>query len=135
MLKDTAHRRVTARILSSTKDHPSADEIYRRALEQLPYITKPTVYNTLKKLEERGVIQSLRISDRELRYDWNTEFHPHLMCTSCGRVVDLEASNLQKILNDYLKDYTVEKIELNVFGLCSQCKTMEEGGEDIENRP
>lgn len=133
MLKNTAHRQIIIKILASTKEHPSADEIFRKALEELPYITKPTVYNTLKKLEEKGEIQKLHISDKELRYDWNTEFHPHLLCTSCGRVIDLDPRDFKQQLSNYIVEHAVEKIELNFYGLCDKCK-LTKGGDDGENK-
>jgi len=56
-LRMTEQRRVIARVLSTSSDHPDAEELHRRAAAEDPRISLATVYRTVRLFEEAGIIE------------------------------------------------------------------------------
>lgn len=108
--------------LLNNKTHPSADKIYNNVNNEFLLISKATVYNTLKLFVEKSLISEITIDNTESRYDYNTSFHGHLKCESCGELYDLD---LDKGLLDTLKldGFEVKTSHLYIKGICKQCKS------------
>ena len=71
--------------LLKNKIHPSVDTIFQNLVNQIPTLSKTTVYNTLALLREKQLIQVI-IDNNEIRYDADTEFHGHFKCLECGAI-------------------------------------------------
>src|ERR1700742_4935213 len=84
----TSQRLVIGRLLRELDRHVAAEEVLRRASEQLPGVSLPTVYATLDLLAELGEARRVSVGGPVL-YDPRTEDHAHLRCRSCGAVFDL----------------------------------------------
>lgn len=69
--------------------HPTADQVYVALLDQMPTLSKMTVYNTLTLLSERGAVLSLSVDARQKRFDGDTSLHGHFICQCCGEVEDV----------------------------------------------
>src|ERR1700712_1753047 len=85
----TSQRLVIGRLLRELDRHVTAEEVLRRASEQLPGVSLPTVYATLDLLTELGEARRVSVGGPVL-YDPRTNDHVHLRCRICGRVEDLE---------------------------------------------
>src|SRR3954451_2821937 len=85
----TSQRLIIHRLLRDLDRHVTAEEVLRRASEQLPGMSLPTVYATLDLLTELGEARRVSVGGPVL-YDRRTEDHAHLRCRQCGRVEDLE---------------------------------------------
>src|SRR4051794_41845740 len=85
----TSQRLVIGRLLREIDRHVTAEEVLRRATEQLPGMSLPTVYATLDLLTDLGEARRVTVGGPVL-YDPRTEDHAHLRCRECGRVEDLE---------------------------------------------
>src|SRR6478672_7268580 len=85
----TSQRLVIGRLLRELDRHVTAEEVLRRASEQLPGVSLPTVYATLDLLAELGVARRVSVGGPVL-YDPRVADHAHLRCRACGRVEDLE---------------------------------------------
>ncbi|HWQ27594.1 MAG TPA: Fur family transcriptional regulator [Dehalococcoidia bacterium] len=124
-IRVTAQRVAVAEVLASAADHPSAQDVYERVKTRLPHITRATVYNTLRVLSEKGLVQPLHFR-HGTRYDGNPHPHANLVCVECGSIVDADINpddviaNLSKALAR-TSDFRVMGQRLDLYGLCSRC--------------
>ena len=90
-LKMTGQRRVIARVLSESADHPDVEELYRRATHLDGRISIATVYRTVRLFEERGILERRDFGGGRARYE-PTEHgkHHHLIDVESGRVIEFE---------------------------------------------
>ncbi|MBM08077.1 MAG: transcriptional repressor [Magnetovibrio sp.] len=99
-LRLTAQRRIIARAICLIEDHPSVDEIHRKALETNPNISIATVYRTLRLFEELGLLDKHEFNQSRARYEEATEnHHDHLIDIETGKTIefhDKEIEALQK---------------------------------------
>ena len=68
-MRMTEQRRVIARVLESSEDHPDVEELYRRAVMVDPNISISTVYRTVKLFEDSGIIEKHEFGDGRARYE------------------------------------------------------------------
>src|SRR3954447_18372633 len=85
----TSQRLVIGRLLRELDRHVTAEEVLRRASEQLPGVSLPTIYETLDLLAELGEARRVSVGGPVL-YDPRVGDHAHLRCRVCGRVEDIE---------------------------------------------
>ena len=74
--------------LLDTKSHPTVHKIYDMLKDEIPSLSKTTVYNVLNLLVNKGLVNQVRIEDNELRFDAEIKEHGHFKCVVCGRVTD-----------------------------------------------
>ena len=105
-LKMTGQRRVIARVLSESADHPDVEELYRRATHLDGRISIATVYRTVRLFEEAGILERHEFGDGRSRYEAASEsHHDHLIDVETGKViefVDEELEELQRRIADRL---------------------------------
>ncbi len=126
-LKLTPQRIAVYFYLTSTKEHPSAETIYKALHQTYPTMSLATVYKALKTLVEVNLVQELNVGEGNFRYDANTIPHPHIQCMSCGRVDDIDGISFNE-LNEKIGVYTDYKVLSNkiyFYGLCNNCKNIE----------
>jgi Fur family ferric uptake transcriptional regulator len=88
-MRMTDQRRVVARVLSTSHDHPDVEELYRRAHAMDPHISIATVYRTVRLFEEAGIIARHDFRDGRSRYEETTDHHhDHLIDMRSGRVIE-----------------------------------------------
>lgn len=99
-LKMTGQRRVIARVLSEAGDHPSVEELYRRASEIDHRISIATVYRTVRLLEEKGILERRDFGGGRARYE-PTEHgrHFHLIDIDTGSVIEFEDHEQEELMN------------------------------------
>ena len=99
-MKMTGQRRLIARVLSESEDHPDVEAVYRRASELDPKISIATVYRTVRLFEEANILDRHDFGDGRARYEEAPlEHHDHLIDVRSGRVLefqDEEIEHLQK---------------------------------------
>jgi Fur family transcriptional regulator, ferric uptake regulator len=100
-LKMTGQRRVIARIMSESGDHPDVEELYRRAVARDPRISIATVYRTVRLFEERGILERRDFGGGRARYE-PTEHghHHHLIDIDSGWVIEFSDVEHEKVLQD-----------------------------------
>jgi Fur family peroxide stress response transcriptional regulator len=121
--KVTPQRLAICKLLLSSKDHPSADQIYQEVKKQYPTISLATVYFTLDLLKDLGLVQELGFSDRSSRYDPNTSPHINVICPKCGKVYDYETASVKKLWSQIIAEmsYTPLRQRLDIYILCDKC--------------
>jgi Fur family transcriptional regulator, ferric uptake regulator len=119
-LRMTDQRRVIARVLDSSRDHPDVEELYARAIQVDPKISIATVYRTVKLFEEAGILERLEFRDGRARYeDAERDHHDHLIDLHTGEViefVDPEIEELQDRIAAKL-GYHLRGHKLELYGL------------------
>jgi Fur family ferric uptake transcriptional regulator len=97
-LKMTTQRRVIARVLSESDDHPDVEMLYHRAVEVDPKISVATVYRTVKLFEEAGIIERHDFGDGRARYEEHPdEHHDHLVDLKSGNVIEFMNKEIEKL--------------------------------------
>ncbi|WP_051461989.1 MULTISPECIES: Fur family transcriptional regulator [Commensalibacter] len=90
-LKMTGQRRVIARVLSQSHDHPDVEELYRRASKLDDNISVATVYRTVRLLEEKGILEKHDFGGGRARYEVTEQgTHYHLIDVDTGKVIEFE---------------------------------------------
>lgn len=99
-MRMTEQRRVIARVLSTSTDHPDVEELYARASAVDDRISIATVYRTVRLFEESGILERHDFGDGRARYEEvREEHHDHLIDVQSGRVIEFhneEIEHLQK---------------------------------------
>ena len=97
-MRMTEQRRVVARVLSESHDHPDVEELYRRAAAVDPHISIATVYRTVRLLEEAGIIEKHDFRDGRSRYEEAGEqHHDHLIDMKTGKVVEFYDEEIERL--------------------------------------
>jgi Fur family transcriptional regulator, peroxide stress response regulator len=118
----TPQRKAILDYLVSTLEHPGAYKIFEEVKKVQPRLSLATVYNTLQVLTENGLIKMLTFRE-DNRYEANLSFHINLICTSCGRIQDLEAETHVSPEEVHEKiGFEVMTYRMEYHGLCSNCK-------------
>ena len=98
-LKMTGQRRVIARVLSESDDHPDVEELYRRAAALDSRISIATVYRTVRLLEENGILERRDFGGGRARYEASEHgHHHHLIDVDTGRVIEFEDAEHEQVL-------------------------------------
>lgn len=105
--------------------HPTAETIHRRLGEEIPTLSKATVYNTLNLLSEKKLVSTMKANQQETRYDLLMEEHGHFVCNECGVIVNFP----YRFRDHYrgLEGYRIEQEEIVVKGVCSDCMKKQKG--------
>lgn len=99
-LKMTGQRRVIARALGESSDHPDVESIYARAAKIDPRISIATVYRTVKLFEDAHIIERHDFGDGRSRYEEMPEaHHDHLIDVRSGNVVEFSNDALEQLKN------------------------------------
>ena len=105
-LRITEQRKVIARVLSESKDHPDVEALHERAAAIDPGISIATVYRTVRLFEDAGILERHDFGDGRARYEAAAEtHHDHLIDVETGKViefVDAELEALQKRIAEKL---------------------------------
>lgn len=119
-LRITEQRRVIARVLSESADHPDVEKLYERASAIDPGISIATVYRTVRLFEEAGILDRHDFGDGRARYEASPEaHHDHMIDVETGRViefVDPELEALQRQIADRLGFRLVDH-RMELFGV------------------
>ena len=103
--------------------HPSIDEIYMALCQDIPTLSKTTVYNTLKLFVEHGAARMLTIDERNACFDGDTSNHAHFQCKVCGKITDVPLASEEPEETKRLKQkgYRIEEIHYYYKGVCPDC--------------
>ena len=119
-VKLTDQRKIIAKVMSQSKDHPDVDELYKRVSKIDPKISIATVYRTVKLLEEEGIVAKHDFKGKKARYEELSEsHHDHLIDVKTGEIVefvDEEIEVLQKKVAEKL-GYNLIDHKLELYGI------------------
>ncbi len=119
-LRITEQRKIIARVISNSDDHPDVDVLYQRSSAIDPKISIATVYRTVRLFEEAGILDRHDFGDGRARYEAAPEaHHDHLIDVETGKVVefvDPELEALQKQIAEKL-GYRLVDHRMELYGV------------------
>ena len=95
-----------------------------RLKPQFPDLSLGTVYRNLAAFKAEGVIDSVGVVNGLERYDGNTIPHAHIVCESCGAVLDAETIELSGELLAHVQQDTgcaIRRYQISFTGVCPNC--------------
>lgn len=120
-LKMTEQRRIIARVLSDSSDHPDVELVHRRAVRLDPRISIATVYRTVKLFEEAGIIQRHDFGqDGRARYEETTEqHHDHLIDVNGGEVIEFIDAEIERLQHEVARrlGYRLVGHKMELYGV------------------
>ena len=131
ILRENGHRLTPQRMLviealHNADRHISAEELYKQLRNRYPYANISTVYRTLELLKELNLVTEADFGEGRVRYHVAEKgHHHHLVCHSCGKVVDLEDLALRPLQETLLQKpgFDADLRHLAISGECSRCRT------------
>jgi Fur family ferric uptake transcriptional regulator len=97
-MRMTEQRRVIARVLADSADHPDVEELYRRCAEIDKNISISTVYRTVKLFEDAGIIERHDFREGRARYEQIPDaHHDHLINLRNGQVIEFQSEEIEKL--------------------------------------
>ncbi|HBM74318.1 MAG TPA: transcriptional repressor [Clostridiaceae bacterium] len=102
------------------KNHPSADQIYKKLVVDIPTLSKTTIYNILNLFLEKKIVQPIVIEENETRYDADIRIHGHFKCEVCGTIYDLPI-DISTLKVEGLDKFQVNESHIYFKGICYKC--------------
>ncbi|HEX2727303.1 MAG TPA: Fur family transcriptional regulator [Beijerinckiaceae bacterium] len=97
-LRITDQRRVIAKVLAESEDHPDVETLHARAAAVDPHISIATVYRTVRLFEEAGILERHEFGDGRSRYEAASEtHHDHLIDVETGNVIEFVDEELEEL--------------------------------------
>ncbi len=124
-LKSTSQRDVIAKVFFANDRHSSVEELYNEVKEVNARIGYATVYRTMKLLTECGLAVERHFRDGEARYERAEEaHHDHLICESCGKIVEFEEEQIEKLQREVARrsGFELRGHKMELYGLCRDCR-------------
>lgn len=124
-MRATPQRMAIYQQLAKSDSHPTAQRIYEELRPLFPSLSLATVYNTLDRLVETGIIHTLgSAGDNAIHYDADTSPHVNLACISCHRVVDLPSQHVKALDEEVAASSSYQLLGARVlyYGWCPECQ-------------
>ena len=125
-LKTSSQRNLVLEIMLREKKHLTVEELYAIVKTEHPDIGIATVYRTVRLLCAANIARELPITQQVSRYEIVSEgnHHDHLICTSCGRFVEISSEQIEReqLLIAKKHDFTLTDHSLILYGICKQCR-------------
>ncbi len=131
-LKMTGQRRVIARVLSESEDHPDVEAVYRRAARVDPRISIATVYRTVRLFEEASILERHDFGDGRARYEeLPDEHHDHLIDIETGRVIEFSNARIEKLQEEVARKLGFRLVDhrLELYGVPLAAQPDKKGGD------
>ena len=119
-VKLTDQRRLIAKIMSNSKDHPNVDELYKRVSALDSRISIATVYRTVKLFEEAGIIAKHDFKGGKARYEELSEsHHDHLIDIKTGEIIEFVDQDIEDLQKKIAKKFGYELVDhkLELYGI------------------
>lgn len=122
-LKITNQRLAILKALNSgPKAHLTAQDILDEVKKYIPFIGFATVYRFVKKLHSQGLLSEISMGSGSSKYELKSkDFHYHISCIKCGKIVEFKNKNIEKILEDIMKEngFQMEHQVLEIYVRCN----------------
>ncbi|MFA5521013.1 MAG: ferric iron uptake transcriptional regulator [Castellaniella sp.] len=115
--------------------HQSAEDVYRTLMAEDVDIGLATVYRVLTQFEQAGILTRSQFDGTRAVFEMNDgDHHDHLICTSCGKVVEFYEKNIEKRQHEIAREhgFVLESHTMMLYGICASCLEAQKGGK--ENR-
>lgn len=122
-LKITPQRQEIYKYICSSKNHPTATEVYNDLKLIFPHISLDTVNRNLLDFVGAGLIAVVEGSGEAKRFDAEKRLHHHFRCISCGKIYDIFSDELDqiKIPSHITSNFQITNKKVYLEGNCKQC--------------
>lgn len=120
-MKYSRKREIVWEAVKQSNLHPTADMVYRQVRKEDPTISLATVYRNLNQLTEHQMIRRIVVPGDSDHFDPTMMYHEHMVCTKCGRVVDIWPEQPLTETFQGLSNAAVTGYDLVLYGLCHDC--------------
>lgn len=125
-LRSSSQRNCILEAFFSSEKHLTAEELCEIIKGINPTIGIATVYRTMKLLCECGLCRELILEDGKTRFEavYGHEHHDHLICTKCGKFVEIVSPDIEKFQEKIAREYgfLLESHRHNLYGICITCR-------------
>ena len=119
-VKLTDQRRIIAKVMGESQDHPDVDELYNRVSKIDPKISIATVYRTVKLFEEAGIVTKHDFKGGKARYEQlNESHHDHLIDIKTGEIIEFVDDEIEKLQQKVAEKYGYKLVDhkLELYGI------------------
>ena len=119
-VKLTDQRKIIARVMSQSNDHPDVDELYNRVSKIDSKISIATIYRTVKLFEESGILTKQDFKGGKARYEeLNESHHDHLIDIKSGEIIEFVDEEIEKLQKKVADKYGYELVDhkLELYGV------------------
>jgi Fur family ferric uptake transcriptional regulator len=124
-LRATTQREIILQAFIDNGKHVTAEDLYEVLKKKDGSIGHATVYRALRLFVSAALARELNFNDGSLRYEMIVDQgpHDHLVCTSCGEVIEFEDPAVSGIQDEVAEQYgyTLKNRSHILFGICSKC--------------
>ena len=122
--KVTPQRLAVCETILSSREHPTADQVYQEVKKKYPTMSLATVYQALHLLTKLGLVRELGFSDRVSRYESNTSPHINIICQKCGEICDYEAKSVKEMWSQIIGELGFKPTgqRLDIYRYCDRCQ-------------
>ena len=117
-------RRDMVRYIFSKHNHFDANELIDEIQRERLRVTRPTIYRTLKKLVDAGLLRKINLGTRTVyEHDYGYAQHDHLYCEQCGTMIEFQDSQLEKMIGDVCQQQQFQYLghTFVIRGVCAAC--------------
>ncbi len=106
-----------------TRGHISIENLYDVMLKKFNSISLATIYKNINLMLEASFIQEVKIPNEKSVYELTKDAHSHIICDSCGEIMDIEL-NLDSVISNAAQtsSYKIKKSDLVLSGTCKNCQ-------------
>jgi Fe2+ or Zn2+ uptake regulation protein len=126
----TAQRTIILETIAHMGGHLSAQQVYEQAVKRLPGLNLATVYRTVETLHEAGLVDMFNTQYEPMRFALHDPENPHghLVCTRCGKVMDLDAESIIDLANSVASQtyFQIDHHHLTLQGTCPDCQAQKQ---------
>jgi len=114
----TDQRKLIAKVMSESQDHPDVDELHKRVNKVDSKISVATVYRTVKLFEEAGIVAKHDFKGTKARYEQATEHHDHLIDIHTGEITEFVNKDIEKLQQEVAEKlgYKLVDHRLELYG-------------------
>ena len=119
-VKLTEQRKVIAKVMTESDDHPDVDELYKRVTKIDSKISIATVYRTVKLFEEVGILAKHEFKGEKARYEEISEsHHDHLIDVKTGEIIEFVDEEIEKLQIKVAEKYGYNLVDhkLELYGI------------------
>lgn len=126
-LKFTSQREAILSTLYENPQHFTSENLYMLVKQKHPELSIgiATVYRTLTLLEENGLVSSISLGIQGKKFEMaNKPHHDHLICKSCGKIVEFENEKIEELQQQIAKEngFVLTDHLMQLYGICTECQ-------------
>lgn len=129
--RNTIQKKLIYDAVSKIPNHPTAEEVYNQIVKDHPAVSKGTVYRNLNFLAQNNTLTKIPMPSDADRFDINTHPHSHIICTRCGKFMDIAVDGMDEFGRKIEEEsgFQLSSHYLVFTGLCKDCRKESSGDE------